>query len=95
MTLTARTLCTTGPQHPSSLPDPEHALKVDNWVNLHATIVEIRRNGSHVRTGRVDATTPDSTMLWLSQDGLERRTLFHKLDGYEVWIDKAKAQCQL
>ena len=49
--------------------------------------VEIRRNGTYVRTARVEEATPDSRMLWLSPEGVDSRILIDKLDGYEVWID--------
>lgn len=89
------TLHASGPHCPSSNGTPQRALKVDKWVNLQAATVEIRRDGILIRTGRVDAATSDSTMLWLSQDGIDRRTLIHKQDGYEVWVDPAKAPGKL
>ena len=85
----------TGPRCPSSNGGAGRTLKVDNWVNLKEATVEIRRNGRLIRTGRVDAATLDSTMLWISQDGIDRRTLIHKQDGYEVWVDPATAHGNL
>jgi hypothetical protein len=49
--------------------------------------VEIRRNGTYVRTARIEDATPDSRMLWLAPEGVDSRILIDKLDGYEVWID--------
>ena len=63
------------------------AFRVEDWFRLPTATVEIRRNGTHVRTARVEEATPDSRMLWLSPEGVDSRILIDKLDGYEVWID--------
>jgi hypothetical protein len=68
-----------------SAPDLERLLKVDNWCHLPSTFVEVRRGGDVIRSGVVEAATADSTMLWLSRDGIEARTIIRKIDGYEVW----------
>ena len=71
------------PGHP--IPDLNNMVKVDNWCNLPSVYVEVRRGGNVIRSGVVEAVTADSAMLWLSRDGVEDRTIFHKVDGYEAW----------
>lgn len=73
--------------HRTFTPQPTQAFRVDDWFRLPTATVEIRRNGTYVRTGRVEEATPDSRMLWLSPEGVDSRILIDKLDGYEVWID--------
>jgi hypothetical protein len=65
---------------------PLATFRVDDWYRLHSATVEVRRYGAFVRIGLVDATTPDSRMLWLSPEGADSRVLLDKLDGYEVWL---------
>jgi hypothetical protein len=40
--------------------------RVDDWTILTGASVEIRKNGAVVRRGRVENTTPDGGILWLS-----------------------------
>lgn len=61
--------------------------RYDEWMRLQGTYVEVRLNGQVVRVGTVDAATSDSTMIWLSQDGVDKRILIDKVEGYNVWID--------
>ena len=69
-------------------PHPPQSYRLDDWFHLPTTAtVEIRRNGTYVRTARIEEATPDSRMLWLSPEGVDSRILIDKLDGYEVWID--------
>lgn len=70
--------------HRTFTPEPAQAFRVDGWFRLPTAIVEIRRNGTYVRTARVEEATPDSRMLWLSPEGVDSRILIDKLDGYEV-----------
>lgn len=77
---------------PSAPPPARCLLKIDNWCHLASVAVEIHRNGKLIKTGLVDAATADSTKLWLSQDGLEGRSIIHKLDGYEVWAEPQHVQ---
>lgn len=67
-------------------PQPAGSFRVDDWSCLPTATVEIHRNGTYVRTARVEEATPDSRMLWLSPEGVDSRILIDKLDGYEVWI---------
>lgn len=73
--------------HRTFTPQRAQAFRVDDWFRLPTATVEIRRNGTYVRTARVEEATPDSRMLWLSPEGVDSRILIDKLDGYEVWID--------
>ncbi|MGO4187804.1 hypothetical protein [Pseudarthrobacter sp. TAF60_1] len=75
-------------EHRTFTPQPVQAIRVDDWFRLPTATVEIRRNGTYVRTARVEEATPDSRMLWLSPEGVDSRILIDKLDGYEVWIDR-------
>ncbi|WP_284976772.1 hypothetical protein [Arthrobacter sp. efr-133-TYG-104] len=74
-------------EHRTSTSQPARSFRVDDWFRLPTATVEIRRNGTYVRTARVEEATPDSRMLWLSPEGVDSRILIDKLDGYEVWID--------
>ena len=75
-------------EHRTFTPQPAQSFPVDDWFHLPTTAtVEIRRNGTYVRTARIEEATPDSRMLWLSPEGVDSRILIDKLDGYEVWID--------
>ncbi|MFD1211335.1 hypothetical protein ACFQ36_04685 [Arthrobacter sp. GCM10027362] len=58
---------------------------LESWDLLPGTLVEIRRSGRAVRTGRVDAVTVNADVLWLSANGSHPRRLFEKAEGYEVW----------
>jgi hypothetical protein len=46
--------------------------------------VEIQRAGHIVRTGTVEATSPDGNRIWLAADGVELRRLFDKGEGFEI-----------
>jgi hypothetical protein len=75
-------------EHRTFTPQPAQSYRVDDWFHLPTTAtVEIRHNGTHVRTARIEDATPDSRMLWLAPEGVDSRILIDKLDGYEVWID--------
>jgi hypothetical protein len=66
--------------------------RVDDWYRLPSATVEIRRYGVFIRNGTVESATPDSTMLWLSSEGVDSRVLLDKQDGYEVWIQPHQLQ---
>ncbi len=63
--------------------------RIYDWSDLQGLTVEITKNGRLVRSGHVEAVTPAADVLWLEGCGVERRQLFHKDDGYEVWLDPA------
>jgi hypothetical protein len=53
--------------------------RLRDWSDLRGATVEVRRNGTYFRTGRVDEAT--SELLWLAQEGVEPRMIINKLDG--------------
>ncbi|EMY34430.1 hypothetical protein D477_009625 [Arthrobacter crystallopoietes BAB-32] len=57
----------------------------ENWNLMPGTLVEVRRRDKLVRSGRVDAVSPDAELLWLASDGPVPRQLFEKAEGYELW----------
>ncbi|WP_457966909.1 hypothetical protein M1E17_09505 [Arthrobacter sp. D1-29] len=59
----------------------------DDWSQLVGFFVEVRHDQQILRSGFVDRAMPDSSALWLAADGIEKRTLIAKVEGYEVWID--------
>ena len=59
--------------------------RIDNWTILTGASVEIRMDGNAVRRGRVEDTTPDGGILWLSRGDREPRRLFEKAEGFQVW----------
>jgi hypothetical protein len=59
--------------------------RVDDWTILTGASVEIRKDGTAVRRGRVEDTTPDGCILWLSGGQGEPRRLFEKTEGFHVW----------
>jgi hypothetical protein len=61
--------------------------RCDDWSRLPGTEVEVHRRGKLIRSGVVDAVTPDSAMVWLSADHNGSRALFESAEGYEVWAD--------
>ncbi|MFF2347829.1 hypothetical protein [Pseudarthrobacter sp. NPDC058119] len=56
----------------------------DDWAHLVGGVVEVRLNGQLVRVGRMEQTTPDSSMMWVAADAVEQRTLYMKAWGYKV-----------
>jgi hypothetical protein len=59
----------------------------DEWDRLIGAPVEIRKDGSVIRSGRVDAATPDSSVIWLTADEWAPRALFEAALGFEVWVE--------
>lgn len=57
-----------------------------DWALLTGAVVEVRRHGTLLGSGRVDAATPDGTIVWLAREGLTNRTLIDKASGFEIWI---------
>jgi hypothetical protein len=62
-----------------------HTFRLQDWSDLRGATVEVRRNGTYFRTGRVEEAT--SALLWLAQEGVESRTIIDRLNGDEVWIE--------
>ncbi|WP_334172770.1 hypothetical protein [Sinomonas sp.] len=57
----------------------------DDWSQLVGRTVEVWFQGEQVATGVVDLAAADDTVLWLAAQGIQRRKLYDKLAGYEVW----------
>ena len=77
-----------------SLPNGEDTslsekVPIEDWTILSGVDVEIRRNGTTVRRGRVEETTRDGLVLWLDQTHNEPRQLFEKESGHEAWVSQA------
>ncbi|WP_284753251.1 hypothetical protein [Arthrobacter sp. efr-133-R2A-120] len=50
--------------------------------------VEVRRAGEQVQSGLVDNAMPDSSVVWLAPEGVQRRTLYEAVHGFEVWVEQ-------
>lgn len=49
--------------------------------------VELRRWGTVIRRGVVEAVMPDSSGFWLTADGVEHREFVHRQDDEtQIWI---------
>lgn len=57
------------------------------WRPLVGQQVAILLDGYVVRQGTVDAVTEDDGVLWLNSHGAERRQLFERSEGFQVWIN--------
>ena len=57
------------------------------WQPLIGQLVIVKLHDEEIRRGVVDAVTDDDQILWLDSDGAEPRRLFHRADGFNVWID--------
>jgi uncharacterized protein YfaQ (DUF2300 family) len=57
------------------------------WQPLVGHWVVIKLHNEEIRRGVVDAVTDDDQILWLDGDGAESRRLYHRADGFHVWID--------
>lgn len=61
--------------------------KHPSWSDLIGAVVEIRLRGEPVDTGEVEEATADSSILWISANGVRPRTLYDAASGYEVWVE--------
>ena len=57
----------------------------DDWSRLTGRTVEVWLEGRPVATGIVDQATADDSVLWLAAHGIQRRKLYDKLAGFQVW----------
>jgi len=57
------------------------------WKSLIGLPVEIRQAGHTVASGTVDDAMPDSSILWLAQNGPQHRTMYERSLKYEAWVD--------
>lgn len=58
--------------------------RIRDWTLLPGVTVEIRRQGTVVCSGYVDAVSDDGKILWLTAPAQDRR-LFEKAEFYEAW----------
>jgi hypothetical protein len=79
------TAWTTNVDHQILVSGTTHTFRLHDWADLRGATVEVRRNGTYFRTGRVEEAT--SALLWLAQEGVESRTIIDRLNGDEVWIE--------
>jgi hypothetical protein len=57
----------------------------DDWSQLVGRTVEVWLGSDLVTTGVVDQATSDDRVVWIAAQGIQRRKLYDKLTGYEVW----------
>lgn len=72
--------------------DDERAYLFEEWQRLEGAVVRVCRDGKPVRTGVIDDVTPDGSIVWIAQEGVLGRSLFHKAEGYELWIAPKQLQ---
>jgi hypothetical protein len=56
-----------------------------DWQRALGQYVEVRRHGEVIRTGTVVAVMPDSSLLWISADGVFPRQMVEKVEGYQIY----------
>lgn len=56
------------------------------WRALIGARVEIRHSAAVIRTGTVEDAAADSSVLWMTADGIEPRTMYEAVLGYEAWV---------
>jgi hypothetical protein len=57
----------------------------EDWSQLIGRTVEVWLFGELITTGTVEQATADDTVIWIAAQGIQRRKLYDKLTGYEVW----------
>lgn len=63
-----------------------------HWRRLIGTTVQIRQNGTTIRTGTVDDAMADSTALWIAGDSTQSRAMYEAASGIEVWATPEEAE---
>ena len=58
-----------------------------DWLPVLGEMVEIRHGEQVVRTGIVDAVTPDGGILWLAAQATAPRSMFERSQGFSIWIE--------
>lgn len=66
-----------------------------NWCDLVGALVDIRRHGARVASGKVADARGDSSVLWLERDGMRERTMFEAALGFEVWAETLESAEQM
>lgn len=68
--------------HPQELGISMPAKKDDDWKELIGQYVQVWKDGSHTRTGRVQDVAPALAAIWLETDGVENRAIYQEAEGY-------------
>lgn len=69
-----------------ALPPMSPLCHVPKWGDLSThDHVEVRRNGLHLVTGRVDVVTQNDDFVWVLQDDDQTRFVFHRSDGVDIF----------
>ncbi|VXB05061.1 hypothetical protein ARTHRO9AX_10315 [Arthrobacter sp. 9AX] len=58
-----------------------------DWLPVLGQEVQIKLDGSVVRTGLVDGVTNDGAIIWIAAHGATPRAMFERARGFSVWID--------
>ena len=58
-----------------------------HWELLAGALVEVRHNGTVVRTGLVEQVMPDGSAFWMVSHGAHPRRMFEKAEGFTVCVD--------
>lgn len=61
------------------------ARKLEHWNHLAGMEIEVKLGPTSTVTGTVDQVMPDSSILWLTPAGDQRR-IIEKSRGHEVWV---------
>lgn len=70
----------------------KRSVRTDDWWRVVGAVVEVRRDGRHLRSGLVEAVTRDGAVAWLAQDGPVERMLIDKESGHTIWISPVQLQ---
>ncbi|MET4538440.1 hypothetical protein ABIE37_000195 [Arthrobacter bambusae] len=63
---------------------PAHS--APDWSLLIGFVVDVRRHGYIIRTGRVEDATTSGDTVWIAAEGFEGRMLFEQASGYDLRI---------
>ncbi|WP_249336069.1 hypothetical protein [Sinomonas gamaensis] len=69
----------------SAIKSPTGRGRREDWSQLVGRTVEVWLGANLVSTGIVDQATSDDMVVWIAAQGIQRRKLYDKLTGYEVW----------
>lgn len=69
------------------IPTGKHVYRATDWRLREGDVIELRRNGTVIRRGTVDAVMYDGSGLWLAATGADHRKFLAKDDSLEVWVE--------
>lgn len=55
-----------------------------DWKHLLGHTVELRRDDTHIRYGKVEDVSGDASLMWIGFHGTDGRQLIMKTDGYRL-----------